>query len=371
MVENRQKITCKSHKRYWILGSVVLLLVVIGVILSLTLPNEDWLKAKIETYVHEKYQTDINIESLEFNPWKGYALLSDIALARNDQDRQVSAAIDFIELDIQLIPLIFRDIVVDVLVISQPDIKIDVQRKPEPITEDTLTCLEKVMVRVTFEVVIRPFIEALIAILEVFTGNTETAIVINELIIHEGHINYVAKRAGSAPFALVLRELEYSAKNINAKMPLDFATNADITAKIVLSETEAEFSQHFSQKPYSLSIADIDVGYLDTYLKQKDILQVNNGTANVKFLVDDETVITRIALQKLELSQNTNAVQKDFAFIPVVKLINYVNKADGDINLEFELEKSVVHTSQDLQFVVIEAWEGMWKQIFKKCLLKN
>lgn len=366
MTENEQKITSKRVKRYWISGFTLLLMIVLWITISLTLLNEDWLKAQVETYVHEKYQADINIESLEFSPWKGHALLSDITLNRNEQDRKVAASIELIELDVQIIPLIFRDIVIDKLLISQPDLKIDVQRKQESIPDDTLTRLQKVMIIVTYELLIHPLLDAITEILEIFVGDIDHKIIIKELVIHEGVISYKAKRVGSKPFALDLRELEYSAKNINAEMPMDFVSNADITAKIVLGETKTEFSQHFSQKPIILSITDIDVGYLDRYLKQKDILQINNGKANVNFLVNDKTVLAKVALQDLELLQNTNAVHKDFAFIPAEKLINYVNQADGDLNLEFELEKSVIHTSQDLELCVIEAWEGMWKQILKK-----
>lgn len=356
----------KRYKKFWISSSILLLLIVLWITISLTLLNEDWLKAQVEKYVHEKYHTDINIESLEFNPWKGHALLSDITLNRAEQDRKIAASIEFIELDVQIIPLIFRDIVIDKLLISQPDLKIDVQRKQEAILDDTLTRLQKLMFIVTFELLIHPLLDAVTEILEIFVGDIDHKIIIKELVIHEGIISYNAKRVGSKPFALDLRELEYSAKNINAKIPLDFASNADITAKIVLSETQAEFSQNFSQKPITLSITDIDLGYLDRYLKQKDILQINNGKVNVNFLVNDKTVLAKVALQDLELLQNTNAVQKDFAFIPAGKLINYVNQADGNLNLEFELEKSVIHTSQDLEFCVIEVWEGIWMQILKK-----
>lgn len=55
-----------ERKKYWVLGSILILLIAFGVILSLTFLNEDWLKAKIEKYAREKYQTDINIESLRF-----------------------------------------------------------------------------------------------------------------------------------------------------------------------------------------------------------------------------------------------------------------------------------------------------------------
>ncbi|NIP22683.1 MAG: DUF748 domain-containing protein [Phycisphaerae bacterium] len=354
------------YKKYWISGSILLLLIVLWITISLTLLNEDWLKAQVETYVHEKYKADINIGSLEFSPWKGHALLSDITLNRNEHDSKVAASIKFIEMDVQIIPLIFRDIVIDKLLISQPHLKVDVQRKPETIPDDTLTRLQKLMFIVTFELLIHPLLDAVTEIMEISFGDIDRKIIIKELVINEGIINYKAKRVGSKPFALDLRELEYSSKNINAKMPLDFALNSDITAKIFLGETQAEFSLHFSQKPINLSISDIDLGYLDRYLKQKDILQINNGKANVNFLVNDKTVLAKVALQELELLQNTESVRKDFAFIPAERLINYVNQADRNLNLEFKLEKSVIHTSRDLEFCVIEAWEGMWKQILKK-----
>jgi uncharacterized protein involved in outer membrane biogenesis len=366
MSENKSQIASKSKKKYWILGAAVLGLIILGVILSLTLLNEDWLKTRVEKYVHDKYQTDIKIESLEFSPWKGHALLSDITLDRTDQDRKVTASIEFIELDVQLVPLIFRDIVIDKLLIYQPDVRIEVHRKPEPTPEETLARLQKIIVMGVFEVVIRPVLQAIIEVLEIFVGHIDTAIIIKELVIHEGHVEYQAERVGTEPFALEVKELEYSAKKINAKLPLHFAAKADISAKIALNETQAEFSQHFSRKPITLSVSDIDLGYLDRYLKQKDILQINNGKANVNFLVDDETVLAKVSLEDLDLSQNTEAAQKDFAFIPAEKLIDYVNEREGTLELEFELEKSVINTSEDLEFCVIEAWEGMWKQLFKK-----
>lgn len=365
MIDNGQTGTYKRRKRL-VLALFLLLPIILGVIISLTLLNEDWLKTQVEKYVHEKYQTDINIESLEFNPWEGHALLSGITLNRTEQDRQIAAAIGYIELDVQLIPLVFRDIAVTKLVIYQPDLKINVQLKPEPMPEDTLTRLQKVMGRAAYESVIRPLLEAIIEVLEVFVGHIESTVTIDKLIVHEGYINYAATGVEAEPFTLEVEELEYSVMNINAKRPMDFAFNADITAKIVLSETQAEFSQHFSQEPITLSITDIDLGYLDRYLQQEDILKINNGNANVNFLANDKTIVANIALQNLKLMQNTNAVQKDFAFIPVDKLVNYVNKTDGNLNLEFEIEKSGIHTSQDLQFVVIEAWEGVWKQILRK-----
>jgi hypothetical protein len=358
--------TFKKHKKYWVLCGIALLIAILWFVISFTLLDENWLKTQVEKYVLEKYQTDIKIESLEFSPWKGRAKLSDITLERSEENRLIQASIGSIDADLEILPLLYRDIEIEQLTISQPALTVNVERKPESPTEDTLTRLQRAAILLACEILIRPLIEFIVEVLEIFVGNIETAINIEHLVIHQGSVNYTANRKDSEPFSINLRAIEYSAKNINARLPLEFVADADIRAEIVTAQGYALFTQDFSEIPLTLSISQIDLGYLDRHLKQKDILEIKNGTMQADFLVENEKGFAKISFNDLELSQNTNAVHKDFMFIPAERLINYVEEAGGDLALNFEFTKKDVHTSRDLEFVVLEAWEGMWKEILKK-----
>jgi hypothetical protein len=366
LIINEQERERLISLRGWIFICASFVIIVVWALLSLTLLDEEWLKKRIEKYVYTNYNAQVKIDSLKFDPFDGHALLSGISLKSSEKGKEVSACINYIEIDVQVLPLLWRDVIINKIVISKPDVNVKVQRKPEPATEESLKQLEKLAARAVYEIVIRPFVEALISILEIFTGTVENKVAIKELIINDGHVNYIASRAGSEDFEIEIRDLGYSAKDVNARETMDFAINADITAGIVLGETEIAFSQHFSKQPITLSITNINMGYLDRYLKQKDILQVNAGNGSISFYFMDETVQAKAAIEGLEVEQNEKATQKDFAFVPIEKLIDYIHRSEGNLNVEVEIDKQKVHTSSDLQYFVLEVWNGMWKHILER-----
>ncbi|MHC5083120.1 MAG: AsmA family protein [Planctomycetota bacterium] len=314
------------------------------------------MKAQIEQYVHEKYQADINIGSLQFEVWDGHALLTDIVLQRSEPDQDIKAAIESIELDCQLIPLVFRNVNVNQLILTQPVIEILIDKQDPDVVDTTDTTQAHP----------HPFLESVSQIVEICTGRLDSNIQIKELKILDGIIAYRLTKADSQPFEVQLNQLHYSANNINARWPFDFVLNADIASNILLGDTEAELRHQFSQKPYSSSLNNVNLGYLSQFSKQKDALQIQSGTAGTHFLVVEKLVQAKIDLRDIKLKQPTAAGDQTIAFIPVENILNYVNQTEGNLLFELKVDKMNVHTSQDLEYFTLELWEGLWKQFVRE-----
>lgn len=344
-----------------VLGLLLLVTIALLGILSLTFLNEDWLKNKIEKHIHQQYQADITIDSMQFEVIKGHALLSGIMLNHSEQNKKIAASIKSIEMDCQLFPLIFRKIRMNQLIISEPNLVFDIQRTPKDIPETTLSRIQNLIYE-TDQSQTHPSLEAVCEIIEALTGQVDDQIIINKLNIYKGTIQYQSAIAGNEPFQLKIKALDYSVNHINAKCPIDFLLNADISSNIILDETEAKLLQNFSQPPYSLSLTGINMEYLGRFSKYDDILQITNGIGNADFLMHKNTILSKIRIDNIELSQTPDANNISIAFIPSDKIVSYINKQNGNLLFEFDIDTAEIQTSHDLEYFTMEIWENLWKE---------
>lgn len=338
--------------------AVLILFVASYVVVSMTLLDEEWLRVRIERYVRDTYQTDLKIGSLEFEPWQGRARLSQVAIVGQRQNQSYKADIGALKLQMKVWPLLMRQVSITRIEVQQPALSMKVSRPPEAEPEPTL----KRAVDLTAKVVA----DAIGAVLDTIFGSPKYQVQIGKLLVTEGSVDVTVTRPGSEPVVVTFKDIDYSAGGIVLESPLDLVERADITANASVNGIQGKLDQHFSSQPYSLDVSNMDLGRVDKLLKQKDALILEQGRADARLRWDQQKVNIAVELGELKVSQNPDAPQQDFMFIPVDKLISYVDSAGGHLQIAFAMNQGKVRTSKDLEFVVLEVWEGMWKALLRQ-----
>lgn len=104
-------------------------------------------------------------------------------------------------------------------------------------------------------------------------------------------------------------------------------------------------------------------------MSQRDALVIESGVLDAEFLINDQTLTTSVKMSGLKLAKNANSERDDILFIPVDRLIDYVNRESQNLELTFELDQQGFQTSDDLDALGGEVWDGLWKAVLRKAVL--
>ena len=147
-------------KKWWIVAFGIILVLFLGwVFLLNTVLNGEWLKSRIENHVRKAYDAEIEIQSIEFQPWKGWARLSGITLTREEPERDIEASIGTIEADVRILPLVFLSVEINRLEMDSPYLKLHERKAPEPTPKETLKRAAEFTLGAIYELFVKPVIE--------------------------------------------------------------------------------------------------------------------------------------------------------------------------------------------------------------------
>lgn len=351
-------------KRTIVLLSLLLVLVLGWVVLSMTVLNDEWLKERLVHEVRQALDAELDIETASFQPWQGHAELEGISFRRTRDNSDATVVADAVEVDVAILPLLVRRINVKRLKIVKPRMTIEVDREAEPEVKESLQRLQEAVAQAISELIVS-FLEA---ILEPFVGKPGYTIEIDELIVHDGQIDVTVRREGVEPFVARLKGIEYLKRNVKPAVSLDYLRRADYRATIEIGATSTTVANQHYTDPQNLTITGLDLGQIDRLLKQKDALEIKGGTLDLECVDDGSNTRFKAELTDLELARNPNAPVADFSFIPVDWLISYVNKQDGNLSLEYDidLDNDQGASSEDFRRIVKQSWEGMWSEMLKQ-----
>lgn len=364
-------------KRTWIIAGIIILVLLINVpLVSLLLLNSEWLKQTLAEKASDSLNADLTIEALSFEVFKGKASLSGVTFSRYEEASDLDMALQSAEMEVELLPLLYHSIQIRRLELTGPQITSVVRRLPkkkkppsEPPPEEKKPPKKK------------------------------TEFTIAELLIRDGVIDFTAIREGREPFKARATDIRYSAKNVTPHSLPKLLYGSDLHCKIEMGTT-AILDKSGMSTPATFSLKGIDLPYASKYLESgqfdeesseskkteqpglwakvktrvdtfldesSDPLIVTDGTMDAFYTLEEKEAMghVKVKLKGLKLAANPEMSEQKFAFIPVETIIGYVEEKEGNITLEYDIDKEV-SISDDLDFIVNEFWKGFWIAILKE-----
>lgn len=335
-------------------------------IVSMTLLNEEWLKKQLVTNAREMFDIELAIDSLEFHPWQGKADLKGVTFDLTKPDQHIHGKIETIGVELAILPLLVRNVDVEDLTITRPQVTYVLDRPAEPKRRATLDqVVEKVVVAVADLIarIVGEFLDAL-------GGKKGYDIRIKHLEIIDGKLNGTLNRPGVDPFNVVFDDLRYSASDLRPSQRgfgvWGYLSRADMSADLRVGDTRISLRQEFAASPRVLRIANLDLGQIDRLGSQEDAIVFKQGMLDLLYRDSGERFEIDARLTNLQLAKNEEAAFSDFLFMPVDHLIAYVEKNGGNLDLQYTRDKKNAKASDDLEFVIAEVWKGMWAEILRR-----
>ncbi len=362
-----------TKKRYLIPLVVAVVLLVAWLVLSLTLLNEEWLKARLVEYVRESFDAEMQVETLSFSAWKGEAQLTGIVLSREQPLSKLDVAVDSAELKMRVLPLLWRKVDVTRVVLTGPNMTYERQQVPEAEPQSTLDRLTRIVAIKLLEALSRLITEFLEMLDEGLGATPEWEISVARLTIHDGRFDYRALRGEGEPFEASAKNVEYSINDLDLSprrvaysSPLQFLNAADLRCDLDLGGIPATVEQSLSAEPYTVSLRGVDLGRADRHLNQKDALVIREGLLDFNYVDAGEACEVEAELKGLKLERNPETDIDEVLFIPADRLISHVDQTGGNLTLRFQVDRGEIRTSEDLRFLMIEMWKEMWIQVLAK-----
>ena len=323
---------------------IVVLLVLLGLIvalplLSLALLNSQWLQAKLIAIANEQLDAELAIESLSFKPFKGKAALKGGSFSQQDETADLDVTLDTVELEVNLRPLLYRSIQIRHLELVEPRITSVVRRIPTSEGEDSQPDQQE-------------------------PEKDQPEIAIQEFLIRNGAVDLTVLREGFDPVRFSVTDIDYSARNVSLESYRQWLFGADIHC-IIDAGGKTTLDKSASSTPSTFSLNDVNLSYVSQIFEQTArTFVIKDGQMDVNSVLSPDGVHFKVDLDGLTLAENPKGTESQFMFIPVEKLVQYVNKQEGKMLLEFELGEDV-RTSEDLEYIISEFWKGLWIALLK------
>lgn len=323
---------------------VLLGLVVAVPLISLMLLNSQWLQAKLVAIANEQLDAELAIESLSFQPFKGKAALKGGSFSQQDETTDLNVTLDTVELEVNLRPLIYRSIQIRHLELVEPRITSVVHRLPTSKDEDSQPDQQESE--------------------ESKPEQAQPEITIDEFLIRDGAVELTLLREGFDPVRFGVSDIDYSARNVSLESYRQWLFGADIHC-IIDAGGKTTLDKSASSTPSTFALNDVNLAYVSQIFEQTArAFVVKDGQMDVNSMLSADGVHFKVNLDGLKLAENPKGTESQFIFIPVEKLVQYVNDQEGKMLLEFELGEDV-RTSEDLDYILGEFWKGLWIAILK------
>jgi hypothetical protein len=182
---------------------------------------------------------------------------------------------------------------------------------------------------------------------------------IQEFLIRDGAVELTLQREGFDPINFGITDIDYSARNVSLESYRQWLFGADIHC-IIDAGGQTTLDKSASSTPSTFTLNNVNLAYVSQMFEQTvQAFVVKEGQMDVNSMLSADGVHFKVNLDDLKLAENPKGTESQFMFIPVEKLVQYVNKQEGKMLLEFELGEDV-RTSEDLDYILGEFWKGLW-----------
>lgn len=359
-------------KKYVLIGIIILVLLIGTPLISILLLNSEWLRQQLVTKVSSNLHADLSIESLTFDVLQGKASLAGVAFSREDETSDLDMQLESAEMEVEILPLFYRSIQIRRLELAGPQVTSVVRHLPIPKKEERPSEQKK-------------------------PPKKKTEFTIADLLILDGVIDFTVIRKGHEPFQARITDIRYSAKNITPDSLLEMLYGSDLHCKIEMG-TVATLEKSGTSSPATFTLKDMSLPDVSKYfeasqrdlkisateiterssfwenMKEKvnnllddssDPLHITDGMMDTSYILGKDRVHVKVDLKNLILASDSEESEQTFMFIPLERIIEYVEQKEGNLTLEFDLDEEV-RTSTDLEFILNEFWKGLWIAILKE-----
>ncbi|MFY9224491.1 MAG: hypothetical protein WAQ98_17590 [Blastocatellia bacterium] len=305
-------------------------------IVGFFLLNSDWLKEKLTSKVKSSLEADLEITSLSFEPLKGKAHLLGIKLVRKKAESELDINIEKIDLELKVLPLLYRSINIEKLEISNPQV-VTVVRSSEPKKGNKQDRKKQ-----DFE--------------------------IKELYIKNGSVDYTEHRINqikTGVFNAKVLNIQYYAKNISPTSLSNLLYKANIQANIDIG-TQATLNKAGTSTPATCALIGVDLAYINSFYGNEEQIKVVSGQMDLNYIIEEDSKTNFKVLLK-DLKLDSNQPNKTLMYIPLETITKYLEKNNSAITLEFTVDESL-ELSEDINFFMSEFLKGLSKEIPKHLL---
>lgn len=363
-------------RHFVIIGGILLaLLIVVPMLLFLTI-NSAWLTQQLEQKTQAALDAELSINALSFDVRKGQASIEGITFARHDERADLDLALQSAHIQVAVWPLLYRSVQIQDLELNRPQITSVVRRMPSSQKEPSETPQTK-----------KP-------------SQKHADLLIEHLVIRDGAVDATLLWEGHEPLHANVTDIQYTAANVTPDTLLELLAGSDLHCQIALGDTTAVLDQAATASPATFLLKNLDLPYLNGYLMPKppgarqakvperqepglfrkvlskaetflnestDPLRITSGTLDLLHTFSNEPKYERLTfeLRHFRVAPVSESADQKFLFVPVERIITYIDERDGNLTLELELEQSLT-MSTDLDYLVREVYTGFWIALLKE-----
>ena len=349
--------TSKQVRVTLLIATGVVVLVVAGLSILLATLDGDWLRDALRKKATTALGAELEIESVEFQPLQGRAVLAGAHLVRERDTSQLDVRLDEAFLKVSVLPLLFRYLSIERLELAGPAIRFE---HALPHRAGSTGTLDKV----------KRFVKKHLGDDDGDTSVIKISIPrdrwhIGQMLIRDGKAVYIVTRPDEPATRIALTGIEYAAGDISLDRLTNILDGADIRGTIDFGGP-ATLEKVGSREPGTLAIRGLDLSALDRLFAPTDALVVTGGNADVGYTTQGDDFEVSVTLHDLQLTQNPDAAFDEFLFIPVEKLRRYVAEHGKQLDLAFTYDGEKAAGSDDLVFIAEALWEGMLVELMKE-----
>ena len=346
-----------SKRKKAVIGAAALLVVVCAAWFgSIALLNGEWLKSKLEEKVAASLEADLDVERIEFSPFKGRAALVGVRVRRERPDSQFTFELAKGEMQVSVLPLAWRRVDIRRLELRSPRLEVVKHRPAGQKTGGTMDKLKGLVRDKLYQPATAPRRHRAKSI----------DLRIGELIVSEGTVDCRITRPNSPPFHARAHSVEYRSTDVTISTFYRLLYGADVRCRFDLGES-ATLDKKGSAKPATFALCDVSLPELDRLLDPTDALAVTSGTMDVNYTCGDgDRIAVAVTVKDLHLAHNAEAATNEFMFIPVQHLIEYLEKRGQRLELAFTLQGFDADFSEDVEYLAREFWDGLLAAIIKE-----
>ena len=333
-----------SPRAKWTIGASAAIPLVVVALLALLGP--EWLRGKLIDEARVKLSADLKIQALTFSAFRGEANLKGIAFDRKTASSEVYTTIPSLRLKLRVLPLLRRSLQIEHLEANHPKIAWTIRQPPDPERPSVFAKLRMIGAKRQ-------------------RADRKVELWVDHLILRDATVEFTSLREGRDPFVARATEIQYSANSVSLDSFGTLAYGADIESKIDFGGPPALLRKKGSTTPSTFALTEVDLASVDKYFDQSDALVVSGGKLDLRYtLGEDRQANVEADFKGLQLGQNPQAANQEFAFVAIPRLREFVEARKGNLNLAFALEDRA-EASEDLRALLDEVWTGMWTALIK------
>lgn len=346
-----------SSKKLLLVPLAVVLLLVLLCVLSLATVNSDFVKRKIAERIEESAHATTEIGKVEVNPFVGKLALRNVKIAKQKEGCTFDLVADSVTAEVCVKKLIYRDLDFVAVRIEKP--VVTVVRTDGGISQaaQMFSVADLIMGKAANPP--KP---------EVRKKEPKEGLdfVIHDLRIVDGGFTYQEVR-GDKKTAIELRNLQYDATEVSISRFYRLVVGANIEGELVTATGKGTFKKIHGPGVSAIRIANLDLTTLNSCFVPTDVFVISKGSLNASAdMSPGGGVVVRVSVSDLAIAENPASPSRTVLFIPVRKIVKYVNRKGGRFDLELKLSGEGWHSSEDLDELIIGFWQDLWTNILGK-----